>query len=129
MKEKIININVIDFTEYPGPRYIEQGPDSGELFYEEILKPHFEKIREKTTNEICILRVNLDNTAGYASSFLDEAFGNLAYDYGQEFVINHLDIISTQEPDWIDIIKNQTIPEWNYKRLNGIPKDARNIKK
>ena len=128
MKEEIKNFNVIDFTEYPGPRYKDQGAHSGELFYEEVSKPEFERIQKESNDEIkLILRINLDNTAGYASSFLDEAFGNLAYDYGTDFVIDHLDIISTEEPDWIDIIKNQTIPEWNQKRLNGIPKNARNV--
>lgn len=130
MKEEIIKYNVIDFTEYPGPRYKEQGPHSGELFYEEILKPNFEIIQKRSKDNVhMILQINLDNTAGYASSFLDEAFGNLAYDYGKQFVIAHLDIISNEEPDWIDIIKNQTIQEWDDKRLNGIPKNAKNIQK
>ncbi len=130
MKEEIIKYNVLDFTEYPGPRYTDQGPHSGELFYEEILKPNFEKILKDSNDKInIILQINLDNTAGYASSFLDEAFGNLSYDYGKQFVIDHLDIISTEEPDWIDIIKNQTLQEWDDKRLKGIPKNAKNIQK
>tara|TARA_R100000935_G_C2818782_1_gene158635 strand:- start:86 stop:472 length:387 start_codon:yes stop_codon:yes gene_type:complete len=126
MKQEIIAYNVLDFTEYPGPRYKEQGPDSGEEFYDKILKPYFTKIlKDCNDNTKYILQINLDNTAGYASSFLDEAFGNLSYDFGDQSVIDHLDIISTEEPDWIDIIKNQTIPEWNQKRLKGIPKNAK----
>lgn len=66
--------------------------------------------------------VDLDNTAGYASSFLDEAFGNLAYDFGKQAVLEYLEIISTQEPDWISIIRDETIPEWDEKKRKGIPR-------
>ena len=43
-------------------------------FFITLLKKSFEtKIK---------LQVVLDGTAGYAPSFLDEAFGNLVYDFG-----------------------------------------------
>lgn len=121
---KEVSYNILDFTEYPGPRYEDQGEDSGEQFYKEKLKPLFEEIIEKskTDGEDVLLVINLDNTAGYASSFLDEAFGNLSYDFGQELVKKHIRLISDQEPDWIEIIMNETIPEWHKKKLTGIPR-------
>lgn len=123
MEEKIIKYDVLNFTEYPGPRYKAQGQDSGEEFYEEILKPKFEEIESaQKKGQRKILQVNLDNTAGYASSFLDEAFGNLAYDYGGDFVVEHLEIISNEEPDWIQIILHETIPEWERKKRKGTPR-------
>jgi hypothetical protein len=72
---ELIKIKVLDFTEYPGVRYIAQGEDTGERFYIAKIKPAFEQ---------CILEnkklvVDLDDTAGYASSFLDECFGNNFY--------------------------------------------------
>lgn len=63
-------IKVADFTEFPGPRFAELGPGSGEQFREEILIPAIQ--REK--GSIC---VDLDGTMGYGSSFLEEAFGGL----------------------------------------------------
>ncbi|MGI2185712.1 STAS-like domain-containing protein [Shewanella oncorhynchi] len=62
-------INVSDFTKYPGPRYIELGPNSGEAFRKEVLKP--------ALDENDLVQVNLDNVFGYGSSFLEEAFGGL----------------------------------------------------
>jgi len=64
-------INVIDFSEFPGPRYERIGPNSGEKFRETILLP---ALRTAPIEEITI---NLDGTAGYGSSFLEEAFGGL----------------------------------------------------
>ncbi|MDR2684960.1 MAG: STAS-like domain-containing protein, partial [Prevotellaceae bacterium] len=57
-----------------------------------------------------------DNTAGYASSFLDEAFGNLVYDFTSEIVKNNVEIISIQEPHWKDMIENQTYKQWEERR-------------
>ena len=64
-----------------------------------------------------ILNVDLDNTAGYMSSFLDEAFGNLIYDFGKNIVEQHLHIISNQEQDWIEMLQNESYPQWEQRRL------------
>ncbi len=63
-------VKVRDFSEFPGPRYISLGPDSGEKFRKEVLIPSIEKYGDVT--------VDLDGTFGYGSSFLEEAFGGLA---------------------------------------------------
>lgn len=121
MEEQIIKYRILDFTEYPGPRYKHQGAHSGELFFQEILLPKFKEIQDELQKGKSVkLEVELDNTAGYASSFLDEAFGNLTYEFGEKFVKDHLEIISKEEPDWIQIIFNETIPEWERKRKRGV---------
>ena len=63
-----------DFSEVPGGRHHDDGPDSGQRFREQWLVP---ALRE---NEI--VEVLLDNTEGYGSSFLDEAFGGLIREEG-----------------------------------------------
>lgn len=65
------DINVIEFSEFPGPRYERLGPNSGEKFRELVLLPAL--LAEHQEDVI----VNLDGTAGYGSSFLEEAFGGL----------------------------------------------------
>jgi hypothetical protein len=101
--EAVIETLVISrvFTSAPGARNVEEGSYSGEEFLNKILKPHFEKALEK---DFTIL-VDLDNTEGYATSFLEEAFGGLARIYGPEKVLNHLDFKSEDEPLLIDEIK------------------------
>lgn len=63
-------IRVFDYSEFPGPRKESIGPNSGERFREEVLL----KAIEKHGGHI---KVILDDTAGYGSSFLEEAFGGL----------------------------------------------------
>jgi hypothetical protein len=110
----VISYNISErFTMYPGPRYIKQGEDSGEKFFKEVLDGQM----NEAINSDKTLEVILDGTAGYASSFLDEAFGNLVYKYGLDLVKKHLSIISKFEPDWKDMIYNETMPEWEGKRL------------
>jgi len=67
----MIAINVKDFSEFPGPRKEIVGPNSGEKFRETVLLP----IIRANPNERIV--VNLDGTAGYGSSFLEESFGGL----------------------------------------------------
>ena len=61
------------FTKYPGPRYIEEGEYSGELFRKTELMPTI--IEAKKNNHKIIL--NLDGTSGYGTSFIEEVFGGL----------------------------------------------------
>ena len=114
-KEKIYSI--IDFTEYPGLRYKSQGDYSGELLYESYLKDLFQQTIENDT----ILIVNLDGTAGYAASFIDELFGNIVYDFGMELFNKHLQIVSNEEPEWITMIE-EVKKDWQYKKDNDIPR-------
>lgn len=98
-----LEINIaLDFSETPGARYKTDGDFSGEEFFEKNLEPKFLEIKD-TEN---VLFVNLDNTAGYATSFLDEAFGGLARKYGKELVLQKINFISIEEPYLIEEIKS-----------------------
>lgn len=65
---KIIDIGK-DFSRYPAGRYQTDGPFNGELFRSRFLIPALNNNEQIT--------VALDDTAGYGSSFLEEAFGGL----------------------------------------------------
>ncbi len=67
MTKKVIDIGV-DFSPFPGGRYKEDGPYTGEHFREKFLQSFSE-------NQSVVIQ--LDSTAGYGSSFLEEAFGGL----------------------------------------------------
>lgn len=106
--------SVIDYSQSPGPRYCIQGADSGEDFYHKKLN----RIFAEAYREDAVLCITLDGADGYASSFLDEAFGNLVYDFSAAIVSSHLEIISNDEDIWIKMIKEETIPEWEKRRNN-----------
>ena len=98
-----IKLNIArDFSRCPGARYKNEGDFSGEEFRENFVLP-------KLNNAIaahCKLIVDLDGSAGYSTSFLEEAFGglirhnNISYD-----VINDTIIIKSEEdPSYKDDI-------------------------
>lgn len=84
-----------DFSPTPGPRYIAEGNNSGELFRQEVLYPIFSKALEDGNK----IEVNLDGTAGYGTSFLEEAFGGLIRIHGftHEDITSNITIISEEE--------------------------------
>ena len=94
------NIYIKDFTRTPGARYISDGPFSGESFRNACLKKHFEI---ENTPKFCI---NLDGVAGYPASFLEEAFGGLAREFGSKRVLDSLTFVSNNDPSLIDEITN-----------------------
>ncbi|MGH6887917.1 MAG: STAS-like domain-containing protein [Rhizomicrobium sp.] len=58
-----------DFSPTPGGRYVANGASSGEEFRERLLAPAL-----RNNDKVVVF---LDGTAGYAGSFLEEAFGGL----------------------------------------------------
>lgn len=92
--EKIVIRISAEFANTPGSRNIEEGAFSGEEFLNNKLRPKFE---EATANQTKIL-VDLDDTEGYATSFLEEAFGGLARIFGIQEVLNTLEFKSNDEP-------------------------------
>lgn len=84
-----------DFSYSPGPRYINEGKNSGEKFRKEILKDAF----TRAINEDKKIVVDLDVTDGYGTSFLEESFGGLVRDDGINYdeIIKRLEIISKEE--------------------------------
>ena len=89
------------FAQSPGARYYSDGPKSGQEFYEKMLKESFQKAKSEGEK----LKIILDGTDGYASSFLNEAFGLLGTNFGSETVWNNLVIISNEVPKYITKVK------------------------
>lgn len=112
MEEQKITIVIAGYSKSPGPRYCRQGDDSGEDFYHKILNDKFKEAFEKKLK----LEINLDGPDGYASSFLDEAFGNLVFDFGLDNVQSRVQIISEEEPEWIEMIEKETYVQWEERR-------------
>lgn len=95
----VINI-AKTYTKTPGGRYKKEGPYSGQDFREKVLYPEF--CKAKKNNEKLI--VNLDGGYGYATSFLEEAFGGLARATKDSAVLA-IEIISEEEPELIEKIR------------------------
>lgn len=104
-----------NFSEFPALRHCNISDNSGEEFYHTILNREFKEIYENGGR----LTIDLDNTAGYASSFLDEAFGNLVFDFTLAVVSPKIEIISEQEPHWKEMILKQSFPQWEARRKSG----------
>lgn len=98
----MIKINISeDFTDAPGPRYIEQGEYSGEQFRKEWLVPKMEEALRKKEK----ILIDLDGTFGYPTSFLEEAFGGLAEVYDKKIIIDTIEFKSNDEIGLIEEIK------------------------
>ena len=98
----MVEINIAkDFTQTPGYRTYEDGPFSGQEFYDKILKRKF--IDAHTHGDK--LKIILDGTNGYTSSFLNEAFILLGKEFGANTVWNNLIIISNEVPKYIHKVK------------------------
>ena len=66
----MVVVNVArDFTRFPAGRYKRNGSTSGEAFREKFL--------EAPLRQGEAVRVELDGTVGFGSSFLEEAFGGV----------------------------------------------------
>lgn len=83
-----------EFTETPGPRFKSEGAYSGQEFREGWLKPRFDQAEASGQK----LLVDLDGGFGYATSFLEEAFGGLARECSPDRVLNVLEFKSNDEP-------------------------------
>ena len=94
----IINI-AQDYTKTPGGRFITEGNFSGEDFRKRILEPKFLEAQQKGEK----LTVILDGGYGYATSFLEEAFGGLARDLHDKSILN-IELISEEEPSLVEKI-------------------------
>jgi hypothetical protein len=81
-----------DFSPTPGGRYIQDGAFSGESFRDTLVEPRFaEAVRVGSK-----LWIDVDGTAGYATSFLEETFGGLVRDLGKK--ISDRIVIVTDNP-------------------------------
>ena len=96
----IINI-CKDFSDTPGGRYRNEGMFSGEEFRETILLPAYEKI-ENTSEK---LEINFDDCFGFATSFLEEAFGGLVREHHKMNTLKRFIIISNDDETIPDLIE------------------------
>lgn len=99
----MIKINIAnDYSKTPGARYEIEGAYSGEKFRNEILLP---KLRNAIKDNI-LLEVTLDGTAGFGTSFLEEAFGGLIRIDKIDIAVikKKVKFISDEYPDYIDEI-------------------------
>lgn len=87
----VINI-AKEFSETPGARFIEEGPDSGQIFRRNYLEQHFAD--PEASYKITII---LDGAAGYATSFLEEAFGGVARRHGVQRALDRFDFVSQED--------------------------------
>ena len=90
-----------EFSRTPGPRSSDEGEFSGEEFLEKLLLPRFDDASSRGAR----LFIDLDGAEGYATSFLEAAFGGLARKRDPEAILRTLDFKSEEEPYLIDEIK------------------------
>lgn len=90
------------FSRHPGPRQIIEGANSGELFRTKV----FRDLVRKAIQEESTIVLDLDGTAGYGTSFLEECFGGLIREDGipYEALVNRFEFISNEEPYLINDI-------------------------
>lgn len=100
-----------EFSKTPGHRSSDDGAFSGDDFFSQVLRPEYIKAREQQEQ----LLVDLDGTAGYATSFLEASFGGLAREFPVEDVLNNIKLKCEEEPYLFDeiqsYIKNARNPE------------------
>jgi hypothetical protein len=103
MVDIVINI-AEEFSKTPGARNRVEGQFSAEEFLDTLLVGKFQ---DALNNGIKLI-VLLDGTAGYATSFLEGAFGELVRRFSKKAVKSTIQFISNEEPYLIDEI-NQYI--------------------
>lgn len=85
-----------DFSDKPGGRWKDLGPNSGEEFYETLLLPKFNEAANANEH----LYIYLDGAKSYPNSFLDQSFGELGRKKGPEYV-NQTIVFKTEAFSWV----------------------------
>lgn len=99
----MITINIAkQFTMTPGARLYSDGEKSGQEFFDLLLRNSFLEAVAQNVK----LKVILDGTEGYPSSFLNEAFSLLGNEFGADEVWQRLIIVSDEVPKFITKVKN-----------------------
>lgn len=111
MKRKKYNF-AEEFTKNPGLRFRKLSEFSGEEFREEVLEDFFKKDQR--------VIINVDGIeSSLGSSFLSEAFGNIAVKYGKD---KFIDIIQIDTSSDIGYVTNEEMlkrVDEAIKRANG----------
>jgi len=92
--DKVVVVSVADYTIAPGARYREDGDGNATEFYERYVLKSLKKA-VKTNQDFVI---DLDSTYGYASSFISELAMRIATEFDKEWIKEHLDIKSDDDP-------------------------------
>lgn len=102
-----------DFSRCPGARYPSEGNFSGQEFREQLLSPKLTEAIESGVNLVVIL----DGSAGYATSFIEEAFGGLVREnqYSLNEIIDTIEIISKEDPSYIDDANSYMKNAWENR--------------
>ena len=106
-----------DYSPVTGLRYCKRSDHSGEDFYHIKLNSWFAEAYMANEKMTVVLDGGED---GYGPSFLDEAFGNLVYDFTLDVVKRWLIIDSEGDPEWGDSIETETYPIWEENRKNYV---------
>lgn len=104
-----------DYSPLTGLRYCKRSSHSGEDFYHQKLNQWFATAYSNNEQITIVLDGGED---GYGPSFLDEAFGNLVYDFGLAAVNKLLVIDSSIDPEWGESITEETFPVWEKNRIS-----------
>lgn len=114
-----IRVKVLDFTENPGPRYKRQeqvgDSTSGEAFYLQMLNSAFAQAFRDNKQ----LVLELDGVSGYPSSFLDEAIGELVFDFTLDIVSKFLVFETVIYKRRVNQVKEETYPQWEERRMRN----------
>ena len=120
MEKEKVYLRILDYTEDPGPRYKRQDKEntntSGEMYYISVLNSAFAECYENG-KELVIL---LDGVSGYPSSFLDEAIGELVYDFSLEIVKSILSFETVMFRRRAKQVLEETYPQWEEKRVRNL---------
>ena len=106
-KNKIKIIIAADFSTAPGGRERKDGKNSGQEFYENILRKKVQQAQQKGTK----VWIDFDGTWGYPPSFISSAFGRLSDKFGKD-VMKYLEI-KTEEDGTLKYEIEQAIKEGN----------------
>lgn len=106
-----------DYSPITGLRYCKRSDHSGEDFYHQKLNLWFAEAYQAKEKITIILDGGED---GYGPSFLDEAFGNLVYDFTLSVVKQWLIIESEGDPEWGENIEEETFPIWEDNRKKHV---------
>ena len=103
-----------EYSKRTGLRYTAISDFSGEDFYHTLLNVRFAEA--VVNNED--MELSFDGTDdGCGPSFIDESIGNLVYDFTLDVVQTRLHIVSNDMPMWLDMIKEETYPDWENRRI------------
>jgi hypothetical protein len=103
-----------DYSPITGLRNSNISDHSGEDFYHDKLNEVFADAYKNKDKLELVLDGSLD---GYTPSFIDEAIGNLVYDFSLEVVKRILVIISKSDAQWEVTVNQYTYPKWEKRRL------------